>query len=74
MLDADEFHRRDIALVFETEIHDLTNPLHQRIHTLRLGMAAGNGGDGCHVVAVLVSLDNNCEFAGGFHMGILARI
>ena len=73
MLDADEFKRWDDAVIFQTELDNFPNPLHERVEVLGLSMTAPQDRNGSDIVPLFVALNNNRELARGSHRMILTR-
>jgi hypothetical protein len=71
-LDSDKFERCALALAFQAQFDDLSDPLHEGVKILGLGMTTFQGWDGGDVIAFLVAFNEDGEFASVFHRAILA--
>ena len=73
MLNAYELQGLGCAvIIFQAQLHDFSDALHEGIEILGLGVAAAQGGDSANVITFFVLLNDNGEFTRALPRQILA--
>ena len=67
LLNANQFKVGRTTVIFQAEFDSLSHAFHERVEILGLGVTAPQSRDGCHIVSVFITFDEDGEFARRLH-------